>query len=124
MNLSIMSTKIIAVTGATGAQGGGVINIMKNVPGWKIRAITRNPSSDSAVKLSQGGIEVVRADFDDEASLVKAFEVCVPSACLCFTVADKQSREFMRSSLSPTGGSISSLARLRMRPVPSKRSRV
>ncbi|KAI4600091.1 hypothetical protein KJ359_001193 [Pestalotiopsis sp. 9143b] len=69
-----MSTKIIAVTGATGAQGGGVINIMKNVPGWKIRAITRNPSSDSAVKLSQGGIEVVRADFDDEASLVKAFE--------------------------------------------------
>lgn len=70
-----MSTKIIAVTGATGAQGGGVINIMKNVPGWKIRAITRNPSSNSAVKLSQNGIEVVRADFDDEQSLVKAFKV-------------------------------------------------
>ncbi|KAF9877909.1 hypothetical protein CkaCkLH20_04485 [Colletotrichum karsti] len=69
-----MSTKIIAVTGATGSQGGGVINIMKNVPGWKIRAITRNPSSNSAVKLSQAGIEVVRADFDDETSLVKAFD--------------------------------------------------
>lgn len=80
-----MSTKIIAVTGATGAQGGGVINIMKNVPGWKIRAVTRNPSSDSAVKLSQSGIEVVRADFDDEASLVKAFQVGALFACLFFS---------------------------------------
>lgn len=123
-----MSTKIIAVTGATGAQGGGVINIMKNVPGWKIRAVTRNPSSDSAVKLSQSGIEVVRADFDDEASLVKAFQVGALSACLFFffffTATDMQSREFMRSSLSPTGGNISSLARLRMRPAQSRRSRV
>ncbi|SCO84281.1 related to nitrogen metabolic regulation protein nmr [Fusarium oxysporum] len=69
-----MALKTIAVTGATGSQGGGVINIMKNVPGWQIRAITRNPSSKSAVKLSESGIEVVRADFDDESSLVKAFD--------------------------------------------------
>ena len=67
--------KIIAVTGATGAQGGGVVNVLKKTPGWKVRAITRNPESEAAKKLAaDGSVEVVRADFDDEASLVKAFE--------------------------------------------------
>ena len=70
-----MDHKIIAVTGATGSQGGGVVNVMKKTPGWKVRAITRNPESDAAKKLAAEGIEVVRADFDDEASLVKAFKV-------------------------------------------------
>ncbi|CAI4215646.1 unnamed protein product [Parascedosporium putredinis] len=67
-------TKIIAVTGATGSQGGGVVNVMKNTAGWKVRAITRNPGSDAAKKLSDEGIEVVQADMDDEESLKKAFE--------------------------------------------------
>ncbi|EAT83979.2 hypothetical protein SNOG_08811 [Parastagonospora nodorum SN15] len=66
--------KIIAVTGATGSQGGGVVNVMKKTPGWKVRAITRNPGSDAAKKLAAEGIEVVQADFDDEASLAKAFK--------------------------------------------------
>jgi NAD(P)-dependent dehydrogenase (short-subunit alcohol dehydrogenase family) len=67
--------KIIAVTGATGSQGGGVVNVMKKVAGWKVRAITRNVESDAAKKLASEGIEVVSASFDDEDSLVKAFEV-------------------------------------------------
>ncbi|KAF2751405.1 NAD(P)-binding protein [Sporormia fimetaria CBS 119925] len=66
--------KIIAVTGATGSQGGGVANVMKNVEGWKVRAITRNTNSDAAKKLTSEGVEVVQANFDDEESLVKAFE--------------------------------------------------
>jgi NAD(P)-dependent dehydrogenase (short-subunit alcohol dehydrogenase family) len=69
------SHKIIAVTGATGSQGGGVINVMKKTPGWKIRALTRNVNSDAAKKLAAEGIEVVQADWDDESALVKAFEV-------------------------------------------------
>jgi NAD(P)-dependent dehydrogenase (short-subunit alcohol dehydrogenase family) len=69
------SFKIIAVTGATGSQGGGVVNVIKKTPGWKVRAVTRNPQSDAAKKLAAEGIEVVQADFDDEASLLKAFEV-------------------------------------------------
>ncbi|KAF3352221.1 NmrA-like family domain-containing protein 1 like [Verticillium longisporum] len=69
-----MSTKILAVTGATGIQGGGVINVMKNTSNWKVRAITRNPKSDAAKKLASEGIEVVQASFDDEESLAKAFE--------------------------------------------------
>jgi NAD(P)-dependent dehydrogenase (short-subunit alcohol dehydrogenase family) len=67
--------KIIAITGATGSQGGGVVNVMKKVGGWKVRAITRNPESEAAKKLATEGIEVVQASFDDEASLTKAFEV-------------------------------------------------
>ena len=75
LNWPDQSFKIIAVTGATGAQGGGVVNVMKKTPGWKVRAVTRNPESDAAKKLAAEGIEVVQADFDDEASLLKAFEV-------------------------------------------------
>ncbi|KAL1837787.1 hypothetical protein VTJ49DRAFT_3397 [Mycothermus thermophilus] len=64
------NTKLIVVTGATGAQGGGVVNVMKKTPGWRIRAVTRNPESDAAKQLmADGTIEVVRADYDDEASL-------------------------------------------------------
>ncbi|KAL2192650.1 hypothetical protein P885DRAFT_72845 [Corynascus similis CBS 632.67] len=67
--------RIIAVTGATGAQGGGVVNVLKKTPGWKVRAVTRNPDSDAAKKLAaDSDVEVVRGDFEDEASLVKAFE--------------------------------------------------
>jgi NADP-dependent 3-hydroxy acid dehydrogenase YdfG len=69
------SLKIIAVTGATGSQGGGVVNIMKKTPGWKVRALTRNPESDAAKKLVADGVEVVQADFDDESSLQKSFKV-------------------------------------------------
>lgn len=73
--------KIIAVTGATGSQGGGVINVMKKTPGWKVRAIARNPESDSAKKIAaNGSVEVVRADWEDEDSLVNAFEVDYPDA--------------------------------------------
>lgn len=69
--------KTIAVTGATGSQGGGVVSVMKKVTGWKVRALTRDPTSEAAKKLAENGVEVVRADFDDEGSLRKAFKVCL-----------------------------------------------
>ncbi|KAH7131011.1 hypothetical protein EDB81DRAFT_871429 [Dactylonectria macrodidyma] len=68
------ASRIIAVTGATGSQGGGVVNIMKATPGWSVRAVTRNPGSEAAKKLAAEGIEVVQASFDDEESLVAAFK--------------------------------------------------
>lgn len=67
--------KIIAVTGATGSQGGGVVNVMSKVPGWKVKALTRNPTSDAAKNLVGKGVEVVKADFNDETSLREAFKV-------------------------------------------------
>lgn len=50
--------KIIAVLGATGAQGGGVVRAITKDPNshFAIRAITRNPDSDRAK-----GIEITRA---------------------------------------------------------------
>ena len=69
-------TKIIAVCGGTGQQGGGVANVLLKTPGWKVRVITRNVDGDKAKALKEKGAEVVAANIDDEASLVKAFEVC------------------------------------------------
>lgn len=68
-------SKIIAVTGATGSQGGGVVNVMRKTPGWTVRAVTRNPTSEAAKKLAAAGVKVVQASFDNEASLVIAFQV-------------------------------------------------
>ena len=68
-------SRIIAVTGATGAQGGGLIRAILADPdaGFTARAITRNPSSEAAVALADKGVDVVQADLDDEASLTRAF---------------------------------------------------
>ena len=63
--------KIVLITGATGRQGGAVIRHM--LPkGWKLRALTRNAGSGAAQELARQGIEVVRGDLEDPASLEKA----------------------------------------------------
>jgi uncharacterized protein YbjT (DUF2867 family) len=67
--------KIIAVVGATGSQGGGLVQAILNDPngGFAVRAITRDVNSDKAKALAKQGAEVVQADLDNEASLAKAF---------------------------------------------------
>lgn len=67
--------KIIAVVGATGAQGGGVVrSILADKSGeFAARAITRKPDSEKARALAAQGVEVVAGDADDPASLEKAF---------------------------------------------------
>jgi uncharacterized protein YbjT (DUF2867 family) len=68
--------KIIAVVGATGAQGGGLARaILADQDGpFRLRALTRDPQSASAQKLAALGAEVVKADLDDAPSLRAAFE--------------------------------------------------
>src|SRR5918998_2396149 len=68
-------TKIIAVVGSTGAQGGGLCRaILADKSGeFACRAITRDPSKDKAQALAAAGAEVVKADIDDVESLKKAF---------------------------------------------------
>ncbi len=66
---------IIAVVGATGAQGGGLVRAIaadRDGP-FTARAITRNPSSDKAQALAKLGVEVVAGDAEDAPSLVRAF---------------------------------------------------
>ena len=67
--------KTIAVIGATGAQGGGLVRaiLADKAGGFSARAITRKASGDKAADLRKLGAEVVEADLDDEASLAKAF---------------------------------------------------
>jgi uncharacterized protein YbjT (DUF2867 family) len=76
--------KIIAVVGATGAQGGGLARAVLADPdgGFAVRALTRDPSKDTAVALADRGAEVVQADLDDEASLTAAFDGAYGAYCV------------------------------------------
>lgn len=70
-----MTKPIIAVIGATGAQGGALVRAILADPSgrYRARAVTRNPASDKARALAAAGAEVVGADADDPATLDAAF---------------------------------------------------
>jgi uncharacterized protein YbjT (DUF2867 family) len=70
-----VAKKVIAVVGATGAQGGGLVRaILADERGeFSARALTRDANSDKAKTLAAAGAEVVTASADDAASLRKAF---------------------------------------------------
>lgn len=78
--------KIIAVVGATGAQGGGLVQaILNDKDGeFSARAITRNANSEKAKALADQGVEVVEADLEDKESIVKAFEGAYGAYCVTF----------------------------------------
>ncbi|MFH9084649.1 NmrA/HSCARG family protein [Streptomyces sp. NPDC017673] len=61
----------IAVTGATGAQGGATARALLNA-GHHVRALTRRPGSPAAEALRGLGAEVRHADFDDPGPLAAA----------------------------------------------------
>ena len=67
--------KVIAITGATGAQGGGLARAILNDKSseFAVRALTRKVDSDKAKALAKLGAEVVSADLDDYESVKKAF---------------------------------------------------
>ena len=77
-------TKLIAIVGATGAQGGGLARAILADPagGFAVRALTRDTSSEKATALAAQGAEVVQADIDDEASIRAAFEGAYGAYCL------------------------------------------
>ena len=68
--------KIIAVVGASGAQGGGLVRAILNDPngGFAVRAITRDVNSEQARVLARLGAEVVAANIEDEAGLTQALQ--------------------------------------------------
>ena len=61
-------SRIILVSGATGTQGGAVARALIE-RGFVVRGLTRNPDSERARALSALGVEMVRGDFDDTASI-------------------------------------------------------
>lgn len=81
-----MDKKIIAVLGATGAQGGGLVRAILADPagGFAVRALTRDPNAPKARELAALGAEVVAANVDDAASLAHAFEGAYGAFCVTF----------------------------------------
>jgi uncharacterized protein YbjT (DUF2867 family) len=69
IDMSSNNKKLIAVIGATGQQGGGVVRALQAREGFKVRALTRNP--DKHRELAE---EVVEADLDQPETLNAAFE--------------------------------------------------
>ena len=78
--------KIIAVMGATGAQGGGLVRAIMNDPsgGFTARAITRDVNSAKAKALADLGAEVVTADVDHQDQLKQAFAGAYGAYCVTF----------------------------------------
>jgi len=94
-----MEKKIIAVAGATGAQGGGLVRAILADPtgGFAARALTRDPNSAKAKELAALGAEVVAANLDDPESLARAFAGTHGAYCVTFFwdhfSADKEAAE-------------------------------
>ena len=78
--------KIIAVVGATGAQGSGLVRaiVSDQGGGFAARALTRKVNSEKAKELAKLGAEVVAADVDDVESLKKAFTRAYGAFCVTF----------------------------------------
>jgi uncharacterized protein YbjT (DUF2867 family) len=68
-----MSSKTIAVSGATGQQGGAVARRLL-AEGWQVRALTRDTSKPQAQALAALGAAVVPGDMDQRAQLDAAFQ--------------------------------------------------
>ncbi len=80
------SKPVVAIAGATGAQGGGLARAILNDPDspFAARALTRNPNSVKARALAELGAEVVDANVDDPASVARAFEGAYAAYCVTF----------------------------------------
>jgi uncharacterized protein YbjT (DUF2867 family) len=82
----VSDKKVIAVMGATGAQGGGLVRaILADAGGpFRARAVTRDAGSEKAKALAKMGAEVVAANADDIESLKKAFAGADGVYCVTF----------------------------------------
>jgi uncharacterized protein YbjT (DUF2867 family) len=65
------SDRTILITGVTGNQGGAVAWALQG-SGFRLRGLTRKPDSEQAAALARRGVDVVKGDLDDEATLRRA----------------------------------------------------
>lgn len=70
-----MDRPLILVAGATGNQGGAVVDaLLEHSDQWRVRALTRDPSGAPAKALAARGVEIVAGDMADKESLKQALE--------------------------------------------------
>lgn len=74
--------RIISVVGATGHQGGGVVDLLLQSTNYHVRALSSNPSSDRAKTLlsrhakyvDDGRFKLVEGNLNDRTSLENAIK--------------------------------------------------
>ena len=90
-------SKILTVFGATGQQGGSVVEYVINDPElskqYKVRAITRDLTKPAAKTLQHKGVEVVKADSDDKESLKQAMQGAHTVFGVTATIYDEKLKE-------------------------------
>ena len=76
--------KVIAVVGATGAQGGGLVRaiLRDSAGGFSALALPRDARAPKARQLSASAADVVTADLDDAASVRRAFAGVFAAFCV------------------------------------------
>ena len=103
--LFIMTKKLIAVFGATGAQGGGLVRATRHGPAgeFAVRAITRHTSSVKAQEPARLGAKVVEADLDDPPSVRRAMKGTHGVYCATFFGSiSRPNRSWLRPATSQT----------------------
>ena len=92
-----MMAKILTVFGATGQQGGSVVEYVLNDPElskqYKVRGITRDLTKPAAQALEKKGVEVVKADADDLESLKQAMQGSHTVFGVTATIYDEKLKE-------------------------------
>src|SRR6516164_9515872 len=68
---AMANDRTILITGVTGQQGGAVAQALQGT-GFHLRGLTRKPDSPQATALARQGIDIVKGDLDDEATLRRA----------------------------------------------------
>ncbi|MEW6185784.1 MAG: NmrA/HSCARG family protein [Thermodesulfobacteriota bacterium] len=63
----------IVVCGATGTQGGAVLQNALKHPQWEVVALSRNPEGEQAGMIKRQGATVKKGDLDDRQSLAEAY---------------------------------------------------
>ena len=65
------SNRTILITGVTGNQGGAVAQALEGA-GFHLRGLTRKPDGERAAARARQGVDIVKGDLDDEATLRRA----------------------------------------------------
>jgi uncharacterized protein YbjT (DUF2867 family) len=63
--------RTILITGVTGKQGGAVAQALDGA-GFRLRGLTRKPDGERAAALARNGVEIIKGDLDDAATLHRA----------------------------------------------------
>lgn len=75
-----MLTRTVLIIGATGQQGGSTVDALlkytEGSSGLKIRGLTRTPDGKAVQALAARGVEPVKGELDDRASIERALEGC------------------------------------------------